>query len=165
MTFNSTIGDEAANSYISVEQADNYHEGRLHNSEWVNANTATKQASLRMATAYLENMPWKGFRSTTEQSLAWPRSDVAAVDGREIADDVIPRMLINATAELAWELLRRDRFVDSDSAGIKAVKAGAVEVEFDRMTEPNSLPVYVLDMLKHLMARGWGTAFASIERA
>ena len=165
MAFISTAGAVNANSYVSVADADAYHDYRLHNSEWATATTADKQNALVMATRYLEPFKWLGTKATTTQALRWPREGVYDLDGTLYDDTAIPAPLINATAELAWEFIKQDRLVDSDNDGLKSVKAGPVEVEFDSRTKPTTSPKYVLTMLAGLLEAGFNPRFVKLVRA
>jgi hypothetical protein len=161
----STVGGAAANSYSSLSEANTYHSTRLHNAEWSAASNATREQALMMATSYLDALGWKGTKFSSEQALRWPRSGVLDLDGQEYSIGSIPKPLLKATAEMAWELIKSDRTVDPDSSGLKSVKAGPVEVEFDKMTTPTTIPMAVKHYLLHLLEPGYGGAFAKLVRA
>jgi hypothetical protein len=162
---NSNAGDPAANSYASVEQADTYHSKRLHNTEWTESFEATKEKALMMATSVLDVLNWKGNITNGDQGLRWPRSGVTNLDGKLYPDDAIPKPLISAVSELAWELIKGDRTVDSDSAGISEIKVAEIELKFDRMTTPAKIPFTVRNLLDHLVVGGLGRNVVKLERA
>jgi hypothetical protein len=124
-----------------------------------------KQNALVMATRYLDPLTWKGTKAASTQALRWPRSGVYDLDGDLYPNDAIPSLLINATAELAWEFIKADRLVDGDSDGLKRVKAGEVEVEFDSKTKPTTAPQYVLTMLSSLLEAGFNPRYVKLVRA
>jgi hypothetical protein len=163
--FDSTVGGVTANSYISIDQADDYHALRLHNAEWAAASLADRQNALVMATRYLDPFKWLGTKAASTQALRWPRSGVYDLDSNLYADDAIPAPLVDATAELAWEFLKKDRLVDSDSDGLKMVKAGPVEVEFDSQSKPTTSPKYVLTILANLLETGFNPRYVKLVRA
>lgn len=71
-------------------------------------------------------------------------------NGNAIAENVIPQELKNATAELAGQMGKTDRLVDSDVAvqGLTSVKAGTVALTFKNdILTLKTLPDAVLDLL------------------
>jgi hypothetical protein len=94
----------------------------------------TKNVALIMATRVLDSMYiWAGYASSATQALQWPRSGV--LDARRVqnvAVDVIPQELKNATAELARLLIASDTTVQSGTAGgaISSITAGPVSISY-----------------------------------
>jgi hypothetical protein len=115
MTLISTSGAPDADSFVSLAEADAYFTARGE-TRWAGTDTA-KENALRRGTAYLENQyrtRWVGIRSTQSQALSWPRVDgyrnpyrvsiqypILDVDGFQIARDVVPVQVKNATFEAA----------------------------------------------------------------
>ena len=154
--------------YATVDQGNAYHLGRLHNSEWLVASEATKLKALTWATRQLDDLQWAGDRVSTIQVLRWPRNYVNDRDGTPLDNTAIPQVLINATAELAWEGLKADRTVDNSAIGIRKVLAGAVNVHFDRFDRPTRIPVAVSRMISHILepgGAGTGGAVATLLRS
>ena len=97
-------GSSTANSYCSLATADAYHDNYGNPATWTDASTATKEAALRQATRALDlryGGRWSGFRYSTAQALDWPRTYAYDSAGNEIASDVIPVRLQQATAAMA----------------------------------------------------------------
>ena len=65
-----TVGE---NSYIDIEEADEYFAGRLHAESWSGADSETKEKALRQATKEIDRMPIRGRKTDISQSLAFPR--------------------------------------------------------------------------------------------
>jgi|15BtaG_2_1085339.scaffolds.fasta_scaffold03962_6 hypothetical protein len=104
ITVEDGTGLAAADSYLSVADADTYHTKHGASTDWSGASTATKEEALRIATQYLDvvySRRWIGVRQVETQSLAWPRWQVVDYDGFTIGDDEVPSQLEDATAELA----------------------------------------------------------------
>jgi hypothetical protein len=119
-----------ADSYISLSDADTYHEDR-DNSTWAALTDDAKEAGLRRATQYIDShyrMRFKGTKATSGQPLAWPRSNVDDEDGNIISSDSIPAALPTATAEVAVVIPETQEITQAKS--LKRVKAGSVEVEY-----------------------------------
>ena len=130
-----TPGDGSANSYCSRAFADTYHSNRLHAATWDNADDATKDAALIMATRVLDQQfAWAGVRSIPgSQALEWPRDGLLNDEGDVALDSAaIPERLQNATAEFARLLIDSDTTVASGTAGgaITSLKAGSVKIDY-----------------------------------
>lgn len=170
VTLVATPGDPNANSYATVARADAIAETRLFGATWADTSETdqepTKSQALISATAELDTLPWLGVKTDPDQPLEWPRTGVVDRNGNPIPDDVIPRAVELATIELA---LRRVKLGDpeakNDSEGIKKLKAGTIEVEFDvsknRLSNGTTvvpltlIPETVLTLIRHLTA--WNT--------
>lgn len=139
-----------ANSYCTVAEADLYHAAHLYAAVWEDADASQKTVALIWATRLLdEQVDWVGTKATEAQALRWPRTDVEDRDGYLLASTVIPNWLKNATAELARQLLAKDRLAVRDDAmgGIKSVSAGSVSVEFDAQDRIQVFPESVQSLI------------------
>ena len=133
-------------SYTTVAEADIYHSMRLHNPEWAAASTPTKEAALKWATKNFEKLNWKGFRTVVGQKFMFPRNMLFR-DGEEYgygADAIyntymfdpatIPDFLKDATAELAFWLIKADTTAPIGTEGFKklGIGSGAISIELDK---------------------------------
>ena len=151
MTLDATVSGANANSYITIATGNAYHNTRLHNSEWFDADTDTRERALKWATRKLDDLVWLGTASTDTQALRWPRGGVYDPYGLEVDSTTIPGWLEDATAEYAWELIKADRQVDSDTAGISQVMAGEVMVKFDKNDRKSRLPIAVREVINYYL--------------
>lgn len=122
-------GKADAESYISVADADTYHTAR-GNTAWTGA-TAVKEAALRRATDYLEDVyaaRWKGERGDAAQALSWPRGGVT-VHGFAVDEDEVPDVVSRACAELALRALSADLLADA-GAQVKSETVGPISVTY-----------------------------------
>jgi hypothetical protein len=124
-------------SYATVATADEYF-GRRQNDTWMAENEGDREAALIRATQAIDALyrgRFPGSRTDGRtQPLEWPRSQAYDIDDEEIADDEIPQEVIDATCEAALrELVEAGSMMpDLDrGGGIKRVKAGSVEVEYN----------------------------------
>ncbi len=104
MALITTPGDEEADSYVSVAEADLYCISYGYTAWDALDDDDDKGPLLRKATAYLDNQyrgQWKGKATSATQALAWPRDGATNEDFRPIDDDVIPRVLKHAAIEAA----------------------------------------------------------------
>lgn len=165
MTIDATAGGANSDSFATIAEANAYHNARLHNETWFDANTDTKERALKWATRILDDMKWKGSKTASTQALEWPRAAVLNLNGDELDDATIPTFLINAVSEYAFELIKMDREVDSDTKGISQVMAGEVSVKFDKTDRPSKTPTSIYRIIKNYLASGNTGAFQNIERA
>lgn len=100
-------GLATANSYLSVADADSYHDDR-GNAVWAAYPTSDKQAALVRATDYIDTRYGPIFKGTQEfaetpQALEFPRSNIYDRYGRLV--EGIPTKLEKAVAELALKTI------------------------------------------------------------
>lgn len=129
----STVGGASANSYSSIAAGDSYHETHLYGDDWNDADTDTKCRALQMASRLLDQWyEWHGAPVSNTQALLWPRIGVTGPNGYLVASNAIPTRIVQATAELARQLIAGDRTADSDTEakGIKAMSVGSISMEF-----------------------------------
>ena len=149
-------GASDANTYCTVEDADQYHDNHPQGGvAWTASEAAQKRRALLQATRLLDaHVVWTGYAARINQALAWPRDGMCDRNGYGLAADVIPPALRDATAEFARHLLdaASDRTADSSvvSSGIRELVAGPVELTFtgDR---PDVIP----DAVWFLLVPSW----------
>lgn len=156
-----------ANTYISLDDADTYMEGRLHTTAWDEAEDSEKNAALVQAARILNHyIRWLGYKADEDQALAWPRwgicwdgsgqywtcSDLWLVDERvyAVGSDSIPQEIQDAQCELALHLLSSDTQAVPDTAGFKSIEVeGAVSLEIDKKDRTATIPGHVWRMVQH----------------
>lgn len=160
---------EPAESYISVVDADAYFLARS-NAAWAALNTTAKEANLRLATDYMEQvytLRWSGFRKTDTQALSWPRAYVprltAIMSGTLYwPDNVVPVIVANACAELALRAATTP--LAPDIGRLKnRTKVGPLEVWYD----PNGIPYTQYRAIDNMLAQflsGAGGASRAVVR-
>jgi hypothetical protein len=153
LVVDATVGGVSANSYITVDEAASYWESRPFPGMW---NDSVQEPAAMVITAtsmidalftptrklirnpngkdsyYIVRPVWLGSPTTTTQALAWPRTGMHNQNGGDIPSDVIPAGLKLAVAELAGQLSKSDRFLDSSTLvqGISSIHAGSVSLSF-----------------------------------
>lgn len=127
-----------ANAYITVAEADQYHENHDDPSSWSGAITSDKEEAIRQATQYLDafyHVRWKGRRIDDDQDLDWPRFNVHDRDNFIIDSDEIPQKLKDACAVMALRSLGSvDLLPDLDNPGTekrRRIKVGPVEKDIE----------------------------------
>lgn len=130
------------NSYITVDEADSYFEGRLYSDKWETAQAPDR--ALVMAARLLDTqISWAGRPVSDNQAMAWPRVGV-----RDVLPDVIPTAVKAAQAELALALLTQDLTAAPETAGIASLEvAGAVNLQVNAADRPDLIPPLVAGIL------------------
>ena len=131
------------NSYIDAADADVYFDDRLYADEWIGADSGDKDKALLMARRVLDQQPFAGTLSDPDQMLAWPRTGVYGAD-----PDTVPKAVIDAQCELALAFLREDLTADDGTRGVRRLKAGSVEIEYDGRAPSKRLPDASLALLE-----------------
>lgn len=154
------LGDPQANSYCTVEFADDYIEANGHvSADWLDQEEEDKQRLLARASKVLDiRFKWYGTRVEPDSGLAWPRAGVV-IDGALVPDNVIPRILKEATAEFASYLMLTDwtREGGGSSGEFSEIKVDVIQVKFkDDAVRAGVLPEFLLAMLEDLGAANTG---------
>jgi len=126
-----------ANTYQTLAGANAYHEASVTAAQWQAKTEPERNAALVQATRILDTQfRFIGLRTHPTQPLCFPRTGLV-LDGLLVEPQTMPKILLDAQAEIALALLNAGAFqVASPSAGgadvIKAVSVGkgAVEVEY-----------------------------------
>lgn len=118
-------GKADANSYANAADGDAYFDGHLYASAWTGATAERKAAALVMATRLIDSQyQFNGVRANEAQALQWPRQDCSDPDGggngAVVPVDLVPRGVIDATCEMARELLIVDRTGAPAGEGIQS---------------------------------------------
>ena len=146
------------NSFVSVQEADDYFAKRLFAPTWTSALQATKESALMWATNQLNTLKWKGVRTSGTQLLSFPRkgltytesSNTYGGNGYESYDIVgmgyftiipvptatVPTEIKQATAELAFWLMSSDTTAPTGLVGFKRIKVDSIELEMFKNEAP-----------------------------
>lgn len=163
-----TIGGASANSYVAIEEAENFLDSRLNSQAWTGAESEDKMRALLMAAKRLQVENWLGNRVTTTQRLAWPRISVAKVDqvgfgyggfygqswgwgyGEQYLTTEIPQPVKDAQCELALAYL--EGFDDGGEEAIDSFSADGVSVKNRQSRPDGGLPPRVVQLISGLVA-------------
>src|SRR6476646_9220104 len=125
-------GKVDANSYADVADGDAYHDGHLYAAAWTGATNDDKEKALVMATRLIDSQfQFNGWKAHDEQALQWPRERCPDPDkglvtisvlvpflGTFVDADLVPKALVDATCEMARELLIADRTASPPGEGV-----------------------------------------------
>lgn len=157
-----------ANSYVSLDAADDYLSQNIHVAEqWAALNQDTREKLLAWATRYIDQRArWNGRPVASDQPLRWPRTGVKNADRIEIPPSTIPPQLIAATCEMARYLIDDDRSAERPQDGLSSLKVDVISLVFkDGYTLPE-VPSEINNILSGLgsLISGPG-GFGRIRRA
>jgi hypothetical protein len=146
-----------ANSYADSTDGDAYFDGHLYASGWTAATTGSKEKALVFATRLIDTQfQFNGWRTTEEQALQWPRDNcpdpdkglplaivVLRLRSANLVDaNVVPRAVVNATCEMARELLIVDRTASPAGEGIQTSINAGVTTKYSK-TDTRPIISYV----------------------
>jgi len=170
-TFDATVKGATANSYVSVEDADDYFSGNIFNSSWIQLSNTEKEQYLVFSTNRLETELYSGIPTTDTQALAMPRKGVLDVNRINYLDeDTIPTRFKNAVLELVMQYIQEYKeesptFSKQDQARMSAIELGPITATL-RNNKEHSLS----DLIKrHLRSVGYNfwlgsSPFIPVER-
>jgi hypothetical protein len=162
-----------AESYASVNDGDEYHEGHLYPVKWTSATTAQKTAALIMATRLIDaNCRFIGYRKTTAQALQWPRSQAPDVEAAVVRnplgpaytstvylpDNAVPKCVIQATCEQARALLVEDRTANPLGEGLKSSDVDNSKFVFDKSDRKPVVSRVAMALMRRVLVGGLGQA-------
>jgi len=152
-----------SNTYISLEDANAYMEGRIGTSTWDSASQSDQEAALVQSARILDRyVEWVGVVTDETQAMEWPRQYVpdpryktvnalnfyVTAGDYFLPKDAIPQQVKDAQCELALVLLSQDTQAIADMAGYSQVSVeGAVEVQADKTDRPGEIPAFVWKMV------------------
>ncbi len=156
LIIDATLGGANSNSYVTLDESNEYFEARLHVQVWTDSNDDDKNRALVMACRRLGYEKYYGDRETAAQKLAFPRVGLGYLDGIFL-DSTIPYQLSEAQMELALHMLSTDMSQKGvDTSNMKSVKVGSISVDyqidnFDNVsTSYDELPIFVSSLLEDL---------------
>ena len=147
-------GFSDSNAYADVADGTAYHEGHLYASAWSGASAGDQAAALVMASRIIDSqMQFRGIRAVGGQGLQWPRAGCRdedadpAVGGGFVAVDEVPKAVVDATCELARELLIVDRTGAPVGQGLSYSNVGTTQTGYKAEDRRPILPELVQSML------------------
>ena len=147
-------GNANANAYADVADGDAYHAGHLYATAWTVASADQKAVALVMATRLIDaEYQFHGLRVESSQALQWPRAYCPSPDDEDVLpEDAVPAAVVQATCELARELLIADRTAAPAGEGLKYYNNSGVQTGYDKSDTRPVIPAVVQAMLAKLGA-------------
>jgi hypothetical protein len=174
-------GKADANTYALAADGDAYHDGHLYASAWTAAATGSKEKALAMATRIIDALfRFNGFKRMATQALQWPRRECRDPDaengivpglllirGPFLDETKVPALVVQATCELARELLEADRTDNPMGGGLRSIRIeGALKIDFDPKDKQPPVTRLVQSILEKFGEyRGHGSGMARLVRS
>ena len=169
MALDATVKGTSSNSYATRANAVAYAGDRLGQAAWSAASDSDKDKSLIMATRYLDQLLWRGERTTSTQALSFPRKYVPDPDstasywGQNIRlrqdhfdSDTIPNRVLFSVYELSFRV-----FSDNELLGDPSLKqftnvniSGVLSIDVDRAGLTRILDRNILNFISPLLTSG-----------
>jgi hypothetical protein len=168
----------AGNTYVTLEQANAYFQGRIHSAGWFDQPELYREQSLLTAVFTLDQRTWIGGIVREDQPLMWPRVAIRPIErrsrrrirtgfetltgataglydtqGRFWPSNDIPRPIKHAQCELAFVVLLEILSLEGDAA-IKSWSADGASVTYDRPLKQGELPLSVKQFLPPFVMSG-----------
>lgn len=167
-------GRPDANSYASAADADAYHEAHLYAAAWKAASAVNKDMALVMASRLIDcSYQFNGFKTVDGQSLQWPRRKCPDPDrddsftrspspdpGPFLQSNQVPRGVVEATCEMAREVLLCDRTAAPAGEGIASTWTATDGVEYSKTDRRPVICRFAQSMLTK-----YGTLLTKTSRA
>ena len=139
-------GKADANAYANVADGDAYHAGHLYASAWTAATADNKAVALVMASRLIDaEYQFNCTRTNAVQGLHWPRAKCPEPDNVHVPIsvllpipydyvqyDTVPKAVIQATCEMARELLITDRTTAPPGEGLKYYNDSGKQTGYDK---------------------------------
>lgn len=169
MPIDATVGGTSSNSYVTLQEADDYYINRSHFTGWLALDEDVKSSLLVTASLQLDwYIKWKGTKATETQSMEWPRTGVVDKNVFDVSDAIIPVSVKQAVFELALSSVKSDRTADNPLAGISSIKAGSLAVKAEdpsfTSTAKQAIPEKVKKILTGLTVYS-GVGVVRLQRA
>src|ERR1017187_9671095 len=133
-----------ANSYDNVDDGNAYHDGHLYASAWTGASDDQKAVALVMASRLVDaEFQFNGTRTNAVQGMQWPRARCPEPDAIHVplqvllpipSDfvrfDSVPKAVVQASCEMARELLIADRTAAPAGEGLKYYNNAGVQTGY-----------------------------------
>lgn len=145
------VADSDANSYCSVDFADDYIEANTYASAtWLALDEDIKERFLVRASRIIDRrVKWVGQRYDPDQGLKWPRSDTYDEDGYPIGDDTVPEVVKEAVCEFVSFLINDDWTAPQDTQGLREIKVDVIDLKIDQTFTRTAFPDVVRAIIEN----------------
>lgn len=130
------------NAFCTLTEADDYHSTKL-NTVWSALTTTDKQNLIAWASRELNSITWVGVKTSSTQTMQWPRSYVPIEGGYTGSIDsdpywvtyfsptAVPQPIKDATAELAGILAEDDVTEDDGLDRFSRIKVESIDLQIN----------------------------------
>lgn len=121
---------------------------------WNESSYEEQERALVNATKLLDTMLWVGTAVSSDQLLAWPRTEFSYFDPVlnlyvTVAEEAVPRRLEKAVAQLAVHLLRYPELEKGYEASYDSITVGPISLtNSNASSDPGRIPKIPMEVLK-----------------
>jgi hypothetical protein len=165
---NADIGTSTSNSYLTLDEVNEYFATRSYSSEW--DSITDKEQFIISATNQIDwFFEFNGERISDTQALQFPRQNCYDYKlDKFVAVDEIPQKIKYAVCELILASLSEDRFQESDLAGLQEVQVGSLRVKANSagawQDKKQPIPEIVYQILSGLSKATVNSMFSRVVR-
>ena len=153
-SIDATISGANANSFVTLDEANNYFATVPDSSTWDDKTVDQKKRALISATRWIDSFVYFGDRCDQGQALKFPRNNYQ-VDDVELACTTIPNNIKYAQYELARALANDTDAITGTSGkegNIEQAKLGDLEVKFNTASQGTGSVNNILDVYPWLQS-------------
>lgn len=163
MALDTTVGGAAADSYMTLAEANSYHSS-FGNATWVSYTDQQKEAALRRAAVAVDSYPFSGRPTAETQARAWPR-ECATRNGWEIDSATIPNEVKDAQCEMALRAAASTLMADVAPGNITEKTVGPLTVKYSEYSNDGRPKYPFIDaILRPLFGPVFGNGFHRVVR-
>jgi len=153
-SIDATISGANANSFVTLDEANNYFATVPDSSTWDDKTVDQKKRALISATRWIDSFVYFGDRCDQGQALKFPRNNYQ-VDDVELSCTTIPNNIKYAQYELARALANDTDAITGTSGkegNIEQAKLGDLEVKFNTASQGTGSVNNILDVYPWLQS-------------
>ena len=153
-SIDATISGANANSFVTLDEANNYFATVPDSSTWDDKTVDQKKRALISATRWIDSFVYFGDRCDQNQALKFPRNNYQ-VDDVELSCTTIPNNIKYAQYELARALANDTDAITGTSGkegNIEQAKLGDLEVKFNTASQGTGSVNNILDVYPWLQS-------------
>lgn len=137
-----------ANSYVSLQEAEDILVTNIHNTSWNALADTQKEYLLAFSTSLLDTKAdWYGQKTVPSSALRWPRKYVVDQDCVTIPNNSIPHQLKQATAQYARYLVDNDRTTEQETDGFTKIVVDVIQIDIDSRYRLAAVPTYINELV------------------
>ena len=153
-SIDATISGANANSFVTLDEANNYFATVPESSTWDDKTVDQKKRALISATRWIDSFVYYGNRCDDGQALKFPRNNYQ-VDGVELSCSIIPLNIKYAQYELA-RALANDTDAITGTTGkdgnFEEVRLGDIQVKYNTASQGTGSINNILDVYPWLQS-------------
>lgn len=155
-----------ANSYASVEEADDYLTANIHVfPKWTLLSLEEKQHLLVWGSRHLDQRAdWNGTKKVADSGRRHPRCGLIDRDGNPISPDIVAVPVKQAAIEMAAGFIDADRSAEQPTDGIERLRVDVIEIYFDENYRLPTVPKQINMILEGLGRIRGDIGFGKIRR-